>query len=118
VRLADLDPQWLMFEGRRVGFTFISPAQRIRRDGTVNPTPYRQTCFAERVPFRDQLEIFEAMFGVPFFVQGCNPECAWTVAGGIDQASFETMTVTPSLDGSAGGLWHGFISNGDIVGGV
>ena len=37
---------------------------------------------------------------------------------GIDVATFETMTVTPSLDGSAAGNWHGFITNGEIVGGI
>ena len=51
-------------------------------------------------------------------VQGCKQEARWTIAGGIANASFETMTVTPSLDGSPGGNWHGFITNGDIVGGL
>jgi hypothetical protein len=40
---------------------------------------------------------------------------AWTIVGGIEIASFETMAVTPSIDGSPGGLWHGFITNGEIV---
>jgi hypothetical protein len=49
--------------------------------------------------------------------QGC-PACkegvVWKIADGIESASFETLTVHPSIDGSAGGLWHGFIKNGDI----
>jgi hypothetical protein len=49
--------------------------------------------------------------------QMANESFAWTVAGGIENASFEMMTVMPSIDGSAGGLWHGFITNGEIVGG-
>lgn len=52
------------------------------------------------------------------FWQPCNPNCNWTVAGGIENASFDSMSVTPSLDGSAGGLWHGFITAGQIVGGI
>jgi hypothetical protein len=36
----------------------------------------------------------------------------WTIAGGIEGASFDTLTVAPSVDGSPGGLWHGFIVNG------
>lgn len=116
MRLIDLDPRWLMKDGRRVGFIFISPAQRKRADGTENPTPHRQTCFPAPTPSKQQRNLFEAMFGDDdFLVQGCNPACSWTIAGGIDNATFETMTVTPSLDGSAGGLWHGFITNGAIT---
>jgi hypothetical protein len=42
----------------------------------------------------------------------------WQIAGGIENASFQTMTLTPSLDGSPAGNWHGFITNGHIVGGI
>lgn len=52
------------------------------------------------------------------FWQPCNQSSGWKITGGIENASFETMTVTPSIDGSAGGLWHGFITNGQIVGGL
>lgn len=70
MKLTDLDPQWIVRDGKRIGFTFKSPTK----------PENRQSCF--------------------------------------DAATFETMTVTPSLDGSAGGLWHGFITNGVIVGGM
>jgi Family of unknown function (DUF6527) len=43
----------------------------------------------------------------------CKPETAWTISG----QDFETMTVTPSLDASAAGHWHGFITAGNIKGG-
>jgi hypothetical protein len=66
-----------------------------------------------KYPTREQWELFG-----DDDVQGCLPDLAWTVAGGIDTATFETMTVTPSLDGSKGGLWHGHITNGEIVGGL
>lgn len=103
MRLTDLDPKWLMKDGKRVGFTFRSP---------TDPR-WRQSCFENPPPRREQWELFDEDD-----VQGCNPAAHWTIAGGIDSAAFETMTVTPSLDGSAGGLWHGFITNGDIVGGL
>jgi hypothetical protein len=118
VTLLELEPRWIMKDGRRIGFTFISPVQRVRQDGSFNPTPWRQSCFVVPTPMHQQFELFEAMYGAPFPVQPCNQQCAWTVAGGIEQASFRTMTVTPSLDGSAGRLWHGFITNGEIVGGI
>lgn len=121
MKLTDLDPHWLTFEGRRVGFIFRSPVKR----------EWWQTCFVERFNVfkngRDsgwkhpdtQCAIIDSSCPQAFGQwQACNPNCQWTVAGGIVNASFETISVTPSLDGSAGGLWHGFITNGQIVGGV
>lgn len=123
MKLLDLDPRWLLDKtGRRVGFIFISPQQMARHDGTTNPTPWRQTCFVEGRSFKEQCPIvWQAMadlvdedheFG---FWQPCNPSHNWKIAGDIENATFETMTVTPSLDGSAGGLWHGHITNGQIA---
>jgi hypothetical protein len=43
----------------------------------------------------------------------CKPECAWTMS----TSDFETMTVTPSIDASAAGHWHGYLAAGEIVGG-
>jgi hypothetical protein len=38
-------------------------------------------------------------------------ERVWTVAGG---ASFSDVTLTPSVDASQAGHWHGFITDGEI----
>lgn len=124
MRLVDLDPRWLMEDGRKVGFVFKSPTD----------PKWHQTCFFE--PGRklmccprhecfanvddancphSQMGLCNAAGVDPSWVQGCNRECGWTVQGDLD---FDTLTVTPSLDGSAGGLWHGFITNGQIVGGI
>ena len=114
MRLVDLDPRWLMKEGRRIGFMFISPK---------NPR-FFQSCFFQPTTFRDQCAAFVAArggddedreFGRPD-IQPCNANTAWTPVGDIASLDFATLTVTPSLDGSAGGLWHGFITNGQIVG--
>lgn len=48
-------------------------------------------------------------------VQGCAEECGWTVTGVADIATFETLSVMPSLNGAPGGLWHGYVTNGEIV---
>lgn len=115
MKLTDLDPAWIELDGRRIGFVFISPCQKTRVDGSTNPTLYRLTCLSEQVPMNVQREIAERMFGDDdYTIVPCNPKQAWTIAGGIDQATFETMTVSPSLDGSGAGLWHGFIKNGEI----
>lgn len=131
MKLIDLDPRWLTFEGRRVGFIFRCPLT------TADKRRWWQTCFAEKFYLfkgRDgqyrragghsscpdsQFGIVKASLleAVECF-QPCNTECQWTIDGGIEAATFETLTVTPSLDGSAGGLWHGFITNGEIVGGI
>lgn len=110
MRLVDLDPKWLVHDGQRVGFTFFSP---------TNPG-YRQTCFVVAgFGFSQQLKIMQDALGEDCYDwQPCRKDFAWTIEGGIDAATFETMTVTPSLDGSAGGLWHGYITNGVIVGGL
>jgi hypothetical protein len=137
MRLTELEPRWLMFEGRRVGFIFRCPLPA-KRDNW-------QTCFVEQ--FRmfssrsgeylkgadgewlgsapdSQCGIITACCpdinppGSACRWQGCKPDFQWTVAGGIEAATWDTLTVTPSLDGSAAGNWHGFITNGEIVGGL
>jgi hypothetical protein len=108
MRLTDLDPRWLLKDGKRVGFTFVSPTN----------ADFRQACFENPPSTPDQMDLFEEQCGECSIVQGCNPEARWRIAGGLDAATFESMTVTPSLDGGAGGLWHGYITNGEIVGGI
>jgi hypothetical protein len=125
MRLADLEPHWLTFEGRRVGFIFRCPLPDKRN--------WWQTCFVERFnlfggsqPPLDEWCTADSQAGIvkaclpaaAQHFQGCNKDHQWTITGGIEAATFETLTVTPSLDGSAGGNWHGFITNGEIVGGI
>lgn len=116
MRLVDLDPRWLIHEGNRVGFVFKCPVpNKPRANGLPDPTVWYQSCFVQKLPSKVQWDLFDSIFGEESYcTQACNPECAWTVIGGIANATFETMTVTPSLDGSAGGLWHGYIRNGEI----
>lgn len=104
MRLTELDPSWIMKDGKRVGFTFLSPT------GKQGPIHWRQSCFVASPPTREQW----ALFGDDANVQGCTPGTAWRIAGGIENATFDTMSVQPSIDGSAGGLWHGFITGGEI----
>lgn len=105
MRLTDLDPRWILRDGKRVGFTFRCPTN----------AKWRQSCFVVVMPMRDQWDLFEEVDGEDC-TQGCNPTFAWTVKDGIDGADFASITVIPSLDGSKGGLWHGFITRGEIIG--
>lgn len=111
MRLVDLDPKWLLVDGRRVGFVFRSPTRPDCRD-------WWQSCFVEATPISAQLDLFDACLGEHAMVQPCKPSFAWTIVGGIAAADFATITVEPSLDGSPGGLWHGHIKAGEIVGGL
>lgn len=116
MRLIELDPRWLIQDGRRVGFVFRCPTR----------CKCWQSCFVESPPRREQWALFRSTFGEdPDFeempkpdVQGCASGTRWQIAGGIENADFETLSVTPSIDGSPGGNWHGFITNGEIVGGL
>lgn len=119
MKLADLDPQWMEHEGRRIGFVFRAPVQPTRHDGSPRSQPYQLTCMAQPTPMHLQREIAARMFGDDdYTVVPCKQEIGWSIAGGIDAASFGTLTATPSIDGSASGNWHGFITNGQIVGGI
>jgi hypothetical protein len=118
MRLTDLDPRWLEKDGRKVGFVFQSP------------TLGKQMWMAVYCPYPGYHELWRAINaafpegskdeGSPYCrsVQTMNRHQEWQIAGGIENASFETMTLTPSLDGSPAGNWHGFITNGHIVGGI
>lgn len=44
----------------------------------------------------------------------CKESCTWAIAG----SDFDSMTITPSLDASASGHWHGNVTAGAIVGGL
>lgn len=116
MKLIDLDPRWLVKNGRRVGFIFKSPtADR-----------FYQSCFFSPTPKREQFQLFrdvlggddeDAEYGRPN-VQPCKDGCAWRCEPTPDATVFSEISIQPSLDGSAGGLWHGHITNGQIVGGI
>lgn len=113
MKLTELNPQWLLKDGRRVGFLFRCP---------LDPSNSKrlQSCFFKPTPSKEQWDIVEATLGEERegHVQFCKPDCGWTCSPSPEQATFENISITPSLDGSAGGNWHGFITNGQIVGGL
>jgi hypothetical protein len=103
VRLVDLDPRWIY---KSKVFAFLCPHCR---------TTWL-TCKRVVMEQSQQRDIIESAFGenVGYTVVGCKPAVAWKF-GSLD---FETMSVTPSLDASASGHWHGHITKGMIMGGV
>lgn len=119
MRLTDLDPRWLVNDaGQKIGFAFLCLTSP--KNGKL---PNYQSCFFAPTPAAVQRAAVERAGldwhgGQPSIVQLCKEECGWTSSVPPEQANFDTMTVTPSIDGSAGGNWHGFITNGNIVGGL
>lgn len=96
MRLLDLNPRWYAFEdqGPKVGLTFDCPHCRTQRLGIV---------FHERghEAIQDQ------------YIRAHSPSTAniWTLQGAPD---FNTLTLTPSVDASKYGHWHGYITDGDM----
>ena len=96
MKLTDLKPKWIVFEGRvGMGVTFDCPCPRC--SAAVDPCVPRRL-YAHFTPTLD----------------GGPPEqdlLVWQRTGG----TFETLTLTPSIDASRDGHWHGFITNGEIT---
>jgi hypothetical protein len=115
MKLLELDPRWLMADKQRIGFAFRVPTR-------LQQVPHQwQTCFFAPTPRRVQImSVQRAKFGKidgwAANVQLCNETCGWALQNGLtlETATFENMSVMPSLDGSAGGNWHGYITNGEI----
>lgn len=102
MRLTDLDPRWFVVEpgGPRVGLTFECPHCRQTRLGVA----FHHAMHAEA-------EDAYIMAKRP----GTDAQHIWTLSGGDD---FGALSLSPSVDGSARGHWHGFVTNGEIVGGI
>jgi hypothetical protein len=100
MKLTELDPAWLERDGKRVGFVMRSPKDR----------SWWQIVVSEPMDRREQWELAKAANDGDSALQAAGPGVAWSIAG-----EFENLTVTPSVDGSRGGLWHGFITNGEII---
>lgn len=122
IPLNTLDPRWLVLDGRRVGFIFKCPLPGIT---------YYQSCCLESLGWRIQRELFNVSLADLQLAEGKDPAHGWTRVQGVtadatssvvwtcvpavEEATFDNITVQPSIDGSAGGLWHGWIRDGHAV---
>ena len=96
MKLTDLEPRWWAFEenGPRVGLTFDCPCCRNIR---------LAICFHHRGH-----EVIEDKY---ILCHPAHPDHIWNLENAED---FATLTVTPSIDASKVGHWHGFVTNGEI----
>jgi hypothetical protein len=68
------------------------------------------TCKNIALSDHEQFDIYEKAFGEDWNMQvvPCSPNFAWSIVG-----DFENLNVSPSIDASSSGHWHGFITNGE-----
>lgn len=99
MKLTELDPHWFVLEkgGPRVGVSFDCPHCRHVRIAV----PFHHS---GRAAMED---------GYILAHQGASDSGhIWTLGSDED---FETMTLTPSVDASGAGHWHGFVTNGQVT---
>jgi hypothetical protein len=99
MRLVELKPRWI----HENVFIFLCPHCQQRW----------LSCKNAPMKTGDQMELFiEAMKDEEIdTVVPSKPDMAWAISG----REFETMTVSPSIDASPSGDWHGHIKDGGIV---
>lgn len=99
MKLTDLNPRWVGIHNwcsdsvYHIGITFDSPLRTGQRLSVLFDPPIDSDRLAAKYGW-----------GLPF------PDMKhWKRVGD----TFDTLTLTPSLDFSAAGEWHGFITEGD-----
>lgn len=99
MRLSELQPRWI----HQNVFIFLCPHCKKRW----------LSCKNVKMSGGAQVTLFRAAVGDANInvVVPTKDEFAWN----ISTRDFETMTVTPSIDASPSGDWHGHIKNGAIV---
>lgn len=108
MRLTELEPRWI----HPNLFVFRCPHCRL----------VFLACKNIEMSHKDQRLLFEQYFGEDWGHQVIwdKQEQSWSISGTIPndpKAAFMTdCTVTPSIDASTSGHWHGSITNGEIVG--
>lgn len=104
VKLTELDPRWLTPDV----FIFRNPTGG--NDWLTCKRVAMSMKDQQRLIYGDHMDPSTKTEWVGKCVVMTNPDCAWK----FDGNDFETMTVTPSVDASASGNWHGFITAGEI----
>jgi hypothetical protein len=119
MKLTDLQPRWLTPNV----FIFRCP-HCVTRGGDGKYDQYWLSVKNVPMSTHDQIVLFEANklqdYRGAFVVVPCKEDCCWTISGPPSPyppglPDFATMSVTPSLNASASGHWHGFITNGDAT---
>ncbi len=109
MHLVDLDPHWVTLQNWSipdkfyVGVRFLCP--HCSADLADYGANRRQRLVVSFWPPIDPSGLLGKMFNIP------RPPDAWERTGD----TFETLTLTPSVDVSQHKHWHGHITNGEIT---
>lgn len=106
MRLDELEPYWV----HPHIFVFRCPHCRVKFPGREEWLSCKRVVMSLSM----QADLFECFGLERYRPVACRAEMAW----GFNSNDFATMSVTPSLDASASGHWHGYITNGLIEGGI
>ena len=93
MKLTELEPRWWALNSKRCGLTFLCPH-----------------CKTERLGIAFRHRGHEAIDEAYLRVHGVKHHI-WTVEGD----DFACLTITPSIDASKVGHWHGFITGGVVL---
>lgn len=115
MKLTDLEPRWFDVPGvggAIDGVTFRCPCTKCLADPEhqvrlgVQFTPIGTDRVVAAMTLEEKLRHVHELrtFDVP-------PGIIWGRTG----ETFETLTLSPSIDASASGHWHGFVTGGQIV---
>lgn len=105
MRLLDLSPRWLEFNGNSHAILLFR-------------CPHCQdqwlSCTLVAIPIKDQWRLLREALPDEY-EQGKVVHCqylAWSATGVPD---FSVLEIQPSIDASKAGHWHGFIRGGEVV---
>lgn len=96
MKITELNPRWVGYDGLRLGVSFDCPH-----------------CIIQRllVPFHHKgFEHIEDFHILPHTANGN----IWSEVNPADD-SFDNLSLIPSIDCSGSGHWHGFITNGEVT---
>lgn len=124
MRLVDLKPKWIRRNGEAVAIIFLCPRCVSRGNGCEKKVLTWLTCtFVAMQPSEQRRLIAEIIEQEPadfletdtedHDVVGCKV-LAWKRSSKM----LENISVTPSIDASPSGHWHGHVKDGQIVGGL
>lgn len=113
MKLIELEPRWCSDShpesaDKKQGVTFLCPHCRARRLGVFFDTPICSSSPVDIVAFHKERLRVDAHPFDDIHVGGV----LWHRVSG---ETFDTLTLTPSIDASAFGCWHGHITNGEIA---
>lgn len=97
MKLTELDPQWI----HPGVLAFLCP--HCRKDWL--------TCKNIILPQQELYDIYERHFGEDWNIVmvPCRADYAWNITG-----DFSNLSISPSVDASASGHWHGWVTSGEM----